>query len=154
MSHSSKWTFKDKGFLFCKLQLTAFNSQIALGFPSSWSDSDVFLLLALYTADQTQEMEIFIANVEIRWARVNFKTKPKAWIAPHSHRASSFQEVFPVCQVAALSWRHNTLWELSALHRCRTCSGSQAVAPALTGTHFVNTKIHFTVEFETALEKS
>ena len=65
MSHSSKWTFKDKGFLFGKLQLTAFNSQHCLGFRSSWNDSDDFFFFARYAAKQTQEMETFMTNGEM-----------------------------------------------------------------------------------------
>ena len=77
MSHSSKWTFKDKGFLLCKLQLTAFNRQLCFGFPSGWSDSDDFFLLARYADKQTPEMETRMTNRQVSWVVRNLNhTKP------------------------------------------------------------------------------
>lgn len=69
MSQSSKGTFKDKGFLLCKLQLTAFSEQPCSTPPRCWNEpEDFYFLLALYATGHSQETEIFMTNGDIRWS--------------------------------------------------------------------------------------
>lgn len=139
MSHSSKSTFKDKGFLFCKLQLTAFNSPSCSSFPSSCNDSDDFFLLAPDAAKQIQEMETFMTNGEMSWvARDPTHTKTSKNLEVHYNpiQHPSHRRFFLICQIVApsLGTRHGILcdaWMQSSFQRCETYPGSQTVTCAL-----------------------
>lgn len=133
MSHSSKWTFKDKGFLFGKLQLTAFNSQHCLGFRSSWNDSDFFFFLLVMQLNKFRKWR-HLWQME-RWV---VKSPDHTKLSRNLELHCNLIWILLKGDVSNVSNNStllgilcDTAWMLSTLHRCKTYPGSQTVAHAL-----------------------
>ena len=83
MSHSSKWTFKDKGFLLCKLQLTAFNSHLLT---PDFSALEMILIIIFFSpCSLCSKPNSWNAGQLGRWVEWN---KPKPGITWQTHRAA------------------------------------------------------------------
>lgn len=163
MSHSSKWTFKDKGFLFCKLQLTAFNSQRCSGFPSSPKWFWWIFPRANYSTNHWRSGDVYDKWGD-GWRNKKpnpTQKEPEPWITLQFHTASFLQETFPVCQIEApsLGTQCGILCDsLDAVHvpfpgakliklwssDCDMCRSYKHT--------FLNIKIHFKVVFRKSFE--